>query len=60
MIGIVLSGLKILQKVTIMSNQLISVPFHDQTLSAALKDSIPYVAMKPICENLGIQWEGQL
>ena len=33
MIGLMLSGLKILQKVTIMSNQLISVPFRPENLT---------------------------
>jgi hypothetical protein len=42
-----------------MAAQLISVNFHDQTLSAAVLDDKPYVAMKPICENIGLHWEGQ-
>lgn len=43
-----------------MTTQAIAVQFHDQSLTAAIIDSIPYVAMKPICENIGIQWHGQL
>jgi len=35
------------------------VDFHGQSLVAALIDGKPYVAMKPICENIGLQWEAQ-
>jgi hypothetical protein len=42
-----------------MAAQLISVNFHDQSLAAAVLDGKPYVAMKPICENLGLQWRAQ-
>ena len=42
-----------------MATQLINIQFHNQSLSAALVEGIPYVAMKPICENIGLQWEGQ-
>jgi prophage antirepressor-like protein len=38
-----------------MAAQSITVQFHDQTLTAAVIDGKPYVAMKPICENLGLQ-----
>lgn len=43
-----------------MNTQAIAVQFHDQSITAAIIDSIPHVAMKPICENIGLQWEGQL
>jgi hypothetical protein len=43
-----------------MATQSLSVQFHDQTLTAILVDDNPCVAMKPICENIGLQWEGQL
>ena len=38
---------------------MITIPFHDQMLSAVLVDNIPHVAMKPICENIGINWDAQ-
>jgi hypothetical protein len=42
-----------------MNTQLTSVPFHGQSLLATLVNEIPYVAMKPICENIGLDWDGQ-
>lgn len=42
-----------------MTNAIISVPFHNDTLTATLVNSVPYVAIKPICEKLGIDWNGQ-
>lgn len=42
-----------------MSN-LVEIPFHDQTLLATLSEGMPYVAMRPICDNLGVNWAGQL
>jgi hypothetical protein len=42
-----------------MTTQIIEVSFHEQTLFATLVDSIPHVAMKPICENLGLDWDAQ-
>lgn len=43
-----------------MSQTLVTVEFHGQPLVAVLIDGQPYVAMKPICENIGLQWEAQL
>jgi hypothetical protein len=43
-----------------MAAQLISVNFHDQSLTATLHKGKPYVALKPICENIGLHWRGQL
>lgn len=43
-----------------MTTNAIAVQFHDQFLTAALIDSVPHVAMLPICENIGLQWNGQL
>lgn len=40
-------------------NQLVTVEFHGQSIVAAIQDGKPYVAMKPICENIGLQWEAQ-
>jgi hypothetical protein len=42
-----------------MNTQLISVPFHGQSLFAILLSDVPHVAMKPICENIGLDWDGQ-
>lgn len=42
-----------------MNTQLISVPFQGQSLLATLVNDIPHVAMKPICENIGIDWKSQ-
>ena len=38
---------------------LVAVQFHSQELLATLVDGVPYVAVKPICENLGIDWDSQ-
>jgi len=42
-----------------MNTQLTSVPFHGQSLLATLVSDIPHVAMKPICENIGLDWKSQ-
>lgn len=42
-----------------MNSNIMAIQFHDQSLSAILVDSIPHVALKPICENIGIDWEAQ-
>jgi len=42
-----------------MTTSIISVPFHNQNLLATIVDGIPHVAMKPICENIGISWNSQ-
>lgn len=36
-----------------------TVDFHNQTLITLEKDNQHYVAMKPICENIGLDWEAQ-
>lgn len=36
------------------------VKFNNQQLSVFFLNEKPYVAMKPICENIGLQWEAQL
>jgi antirepressor protein len=41
-----------------MSN-LITVPFHNQNVIATLISDVPHIAMKPICENIGIGWQSQ-
>lgn len=40
-------------------NQLVTVEFHGQSILAILHDGKPYVAMQPICENVGLQWGSQ-
>ncbi len=42
-----------------MNSTLVAVNFNNQTLTATLVNGIPHVALKPICENLGIDWEAQ-
>ncbi|MPW92202.1 hypothetical protein CPI14_08645 [Moraxella catarrhalis] len=42
-----------------MTNQIQTVNFHNQTLITLEKDGNHYVAMKPICENIGLSWNAQ-
>jgi len=42
-----------------MGVQLCTVDFHGQVLHAVDQGGRPYVPIKPICVNLGIDWEGQ-
>ena len=42
-----------------LQNQLVTVDFHGQSLVAVLIDGNPHVAMKPICENIGLDWDAQ-
>lgn len=35
------------------------IPFHDSALRCAEVDGIIYVAVKPICEHIGIDWRNQ-
>lgn len=42
-----------------MTNQIQTVSFHGQTLSVIPQQDKLYVAIKPICENIGIQWRAQ-
>lgn len=43
-----------------MSNKLLKVPFHGNDVLAVEKDGRIYVAMKPICEAIGLDWSCQL
>ncbi len=38
----------------------ISVPFNNQTITAFVHNDMPYIAMKPIVENMGLAWGSQL
>lgn len=40
-------------------NAIQTVNFHNQTLITLQKDGVAYVAMKPICENIGLDWKSQ-
>lgn len=40
-------------------SQLVSVDFHGQSVLAILRDGKPYVAMRPIVENIGLDWKSQ-
>ena len=35
------------------------VQFNNQTIPVFFHNNKPYVAMKPICENIGLNWDGQ-
>ncbi|AFI45776.1 hypothetical protein C2800_04965 [Pasteurella multocida] len=39
--------------------QLSTVQFHNQTLITFEQDNVQYVAMRPICENIGLDWAAQ-
>ena len=36
-----------------------SIPFHGQTIPVFTQNRQHYVAMKPICENIGLDWRAQ-
>lgn len=42
-----------------MNNQIIPVSFHGDTLALVDHDGEPFVAMKPVVENVGLDWKGQ-
>ena len=42
-----------------MTTQTLAVQFHGQSLVAAIINNLPHVALKPICENLGLDWKAQ-
>lgn len=42
-----------------MSNKLQTVSFHNQQITVLNHDNKPYIAIKPICENIGLDWEAQ-
>ncbi|MFZ3002534.1 MAG: phage antirepressor N-terminal domain-containing protein [Undibacterium umbellatum] len=42
-----------------MQNQIISVPFYEDMLAMIGKDNEPMVAMRPIVENMGLDWKTQ-
>lgn len=42
-----------------MTTQLSTIQFHNQSLVTFEQDGIYYVAMRPICENIGLDWAAQ-
>ena len=42
-----------------MKNTMQTVNFYGQTLLTLSHDGKHYVAMKPMCENIGLDWRGQ-
>gem|GEM_PF-6237656 len=40
-------------------HQIVTVDFHGQSIIASAIDGKPYVALKPLVENIGLQWEAQ-
>ena len=43
-----------------MSQNIIAVNFNNQSLFATLVNDVPHVALKPICENLGLDFSAQV
>jgi len=41
-------------------NAMVPVRFHEDTVWAVDVDGVVYVALKPICENIGVAWNKQL
>ena len=39
--------------------QFATIPFHGQQLYLVEKNGEPYAAVKPVCENIGIDWASQ-
>lgn len=39
--------------------QLETIQFHNQSLIVLNHENKPYIAMKPICENIGLDWHAQ-
>lgn len=44
---------------TIISNSVLTVPFHNAELYVIEHNEVPYVAVKPICEAIGVDAEAQ-
>ena len=42
-----------------MNTQLETIQFHNQSLIVLNHENKPYIAIKPICENIGLDWEAQ-
>ncbi len=42
-----------------MTAAVMRVPFEGTTITLIEKDGVPYVAMRPICQNLGLAWSPQ-
>ena len=40
--------------------QLETIQFHNQSLIILNHENKPYIAMKPVCENIGLDWHAQL
>jgi hypothetical protein len=43
-----------------MNTELMAVPFHGDNVVMVGKENEPFVAMKPIVANMGLDWETQL
>ena len=41
------------------STQLETIQFHNQQLIVLNHENKPYIAMKPVCENIGLDWHAQ-
>ena len=40
-------------------NDISTIPFHGTQIIATEIDGVPFVAAKPVCDSIGIDWEGQ-
>ena len=41
------------------NTKLETIQFHNQSLIVLNHENKPYIAIKPICENIGLDWEAQ-
>ncbi|AZS50642.1 hypothetical protein DM558_07550 [Entomomonas moraniae] len=48
-----------MNNITLQATEIQSVSFHNQSIAVLSYQSKPYVAMKPIVENIGLSWTGQ-
>ena len=50
---------KINEDVEMNNTKLETIQFHNQSLVVLNHENKPYIAMKPICENIGLDWHAQ-
>lgn len=49
-----------MSNITLQANEIQSVSFHNQSIAVLSCKDKPYIAMKPIVENIGLDWVSQL
>lgn len=52
--------MSIIAKASTVGNNIKTIDFNGQSLLTIEKDGVHYAAVKPICENIGLQWSAQL